>query len=479
MPRTDVSTPGVHSESSAGAAEGDTPVRTAEHEGPPGSSAVSPARPWWSRPAYRATAAVVAWGLLIVAARLWGQHLIDDLGREALRLSAPPIVGWDDLRLGVRVVVPVAVALAVIVGAPRAVRALPWRTLLAAAAIAAAVWAVALAFTDGLDGITDPTTLPGDEYLLDVDRVGSPGDFLSGFTDDIDSYVTHVRSHPPGTLLTLWSLDEVGLGGRAWAAVLFIAGGALAVPAVLVAVREVAGEQRARAAAPFLVLAPVAVWIATSADALIAGVSAAAVAAVIVGTGRSGRRSDIASASGGLLFGAALMLSYGVALVALVPTGVAAARRRPRPLFVATAGALLVLGVFWLAGFSYLDGWSTSRAEYYESVASTRPYGYFLWANIAALGLVVGPATAAGLACLGDRKLWLLVGGALAAVAVADLSGFSKGEVERIWLPFAVWLLPAASALIGRVPRAAVLRGWLAAQAVVALAVQTGIRTRW
>ena len=27
-----------------------------------------------------------------------------------------------------------------------------------------------------------------------------------------------------------------------------------------------------------------------------------------------------------------------------------------------------------------------------------------------------------------------------AAILIADLSGLSKAEVERIWLPFAVWL---------------------------------------
>ena len=44
-------------------------------------------------------------------------------------------------------------------------------------------------------------------------------------------------------------------------------------------------------------------------------------------------------------------------------------------------------------------------------------------------------------------RLWLLVGGGLAAVAIADLSGMSKGEVERIWLPFLPWVLLAAAAL--------------------------------
>lgn len=60
------------------------------------------------------------------------------------------------------------------------------------------------------------------------------------------------------------------------------------------------------------------------------------------------------------------------------------------------------------------------------------------------------------------------------AVLVADLSGLSKAEVERIWLPFGVWfavggaLLPAGSR-----------RWWLGAQAVTALAVNHVIATSW
>ena len=42
----------------------------------------------------------------------------------------------------------------------------------------------------------------------------------------------------------------------------------------------------------------------------------------------------------------------------------------------------------------------------------------------------------------------LLPGAALLAILAADLSGYSKAEVERIWLPFAVWLLAGASDLI-------------------------------
>lgn len=74
----------------------------------------------------------------------------------------------------------------------------------------------------------------------------------------------------------------------------------------------------------------------------------------------------------------------------------------------------------------------------------------------------------------GDRRGWLrglgptvlLPAAAALAVAAADLSGMSKAEVERIWLPFVVWLLVAAAHL----PPPA-RRWWLAAQALTALAV--------
>jgi hypothetical protein len=59
-------------------------------------------------------------------------------------------------------------------------------------------------------------------------------------------------------------------------------------------------------------------------------------------------------------------------------------------------------------------------------------------------------------------------------VALSDLSGFTKGEVERIWRPFVPWLTIAAASL-----PAAGHRLHLAAQGGVALAIQIGVRTPW
>jgi 4-amino-4-deoxy-L-arabinose transferase-like glycosyltransferase len=320
--------------------------------------------------------------------------------------------------------------------------------------------------------------LPG-HYWLDVSNVGSPGAFLSGFTDRIEEYGTHVRSHPPGFVLLLWFMDAVGLGGSGWAAVPAIVGGGLAVAGVLVAVREVADEDTARRAAPFLVVAPVALYVATTADAFYAAVGVWACTLVVLASGRGGRRADALALGGGLLLGLAGMLSYGLVLLLLLPVVVCVHRRRIRPLAVAAVGGLAVLAVFWSAGFNWLDGLATTRGEYAESVASVRPYGYFLLANVAALAIIIGPATVVGLVRLDDRRLWLLVGSGLAMVALADVSGMSKGEVERIWLPFAFWLLPAGAALWRPTARVSAVRGWLALQAGVAFLVQIGIRTHW
>ncbi len=90
-------------------------------------------------------------------------------------------------------------------------------------------------------------------------------------------------------------------------------------------------------------------------------------------------------------------------------------------------------------------------------------------------GRASDPRSAVALSRLRDRRLWLLVGSALLAGIAAGLSGMSKGEVERIWLPFAMWVLPAA-AVFGFRRRAS---HWLALQVVFAIGVQTLVRSPW
>jgi hypothetical protein len=60
----------------------------------------------------------------------------------------------------------------------------------------------------------------------------------------------------------------------------------------------------------------------------------------------------------------------------------------------------------------------------------------------------------------------------MACVVVADLSGFSKGEVERIWLPFVPWVAVAAAALPERKP-------WLIASGLTGVVLAVVLEARW
>jgi len=203
---------------------------------------------------------------------------------------------------------------------------------------------------------------------------------------------------------------------------------------------------------------------------------------VILATGRTGTTARLLALAGGLLFGCLAYLSYGLVLLALLPLAVAWWRRRPAVIGWAVVGAVPVALAFTLAGFWWFEGLGATRLEYLASVARDRPYWTFLFFNTAAFAIALGPAVVAGLVGVRDRRLWWLFGAALAAVVAANLSGMSKGEVERIWLPFTVWLLPAGVGLLtglAETQRVRALRVALALQAAAALVVQSGVKPRW
>ena len=437
----------------------------------PADLAGRPSRAILGRAGGWAGTAVAAWAVAIAAAYVWGRWL--QAHGYRLWQNAPPLTGHIDLRVGLIAFGAVALGvLAVAFGPPLAER-LGWGRLLVLSFVAAAGWAVALALVDGPGGlIRSPSNVR--DYLHDLPLVGSPVPFLRDFTDRIGGFTTHVRAHPPGMILLLWGLDGQGLSGPWWVAALEIAGGASATLAALVALREVAGPDRARAAAPFLAFVPAAVTLASSGDALFAGVGGWSVALLVLATGREGRRADALSLSGGLLLGATIFLSYGLILLAAIPVAVALARRRFRPMLLAGAGVWVAVLAFLSAGFWWVEGLLATRLQYLASVARDRPYFYFVVANLVAFALVVGPATVAALLRARPGGAWPLVAGALVAIALADLSGMSKGEVERIWLPFVPWVVIAT----GELP-AAGRRAWMGLTVATALALQMMVRMPW
>lgn len=488
------------------------------------------------------TAALAA-ALLVLTAAVVGYVIEHRDG--TLFVSAAPLYGHWGPHAGPGTAASVAVAVAVVAYGPLLAARLPWRKLLAAVWATTTVWTFSLALVDGWERGVARRLTTRYEYLQVISPVNRFHDIpaaLRDFTHHIllhspDHWPAHIAGHPPAATLTFVLLDRVGLGGGAWAGVWCITVGATAGVAVLVTVRALAGEALARRAAPFLALAPAAVWMGTSADGYFAAVAAWALALLALAvTGRRPRTTGLAS---GLLLGLTAYLSYGLTLIAVIAGAVLLLGRRSRlrPLPYVLAGLTVVPMVFTLLGFNWWEAYRLLVTRYYEGAGGIRPYGYWVWANLACTVLITGPATAAGLRRAGAAalrigaglvprgrtererlpgaererlpgtarehlpctapgaepvsgladtgvrpalrpapgtvpRLAVLVIGALLALLVADLSGMSKAETERIWLPFALWML-AAGAFLPR-PRA-----WLVAQATSALLLNHLLLTGW
>lgn len=422
--------------------------------------------------------------LLVVAAAVVGTVIQHRHG--TLRVNWPPLLADWDPHLGPGTPAALAVAAAVVVYGPSVAVRLPWRSLLLAAWGTGMAWTWSLALVDGWhQGVAGQLTTQH-EYLRVIDRFHDIPAALRGFSDHIllespDNWPAHVAGHPPGATLTFVLLDRIGLGGGGWAGTWCITVGTTAAVAVLVAVRALTEERLARRAAPFLVLAPAAVWVGTSADGYFAAVAAWALALLALAV--TGCRPGWTGLASGLLFGWTVYLSYGLTLFAVIAGAVLLlGSHRTRPLPFLLAGFLVAPVAFTAAGFDWWEAYRVLVTRYHQGAGGVRPYGYWVWANLACTVVIVGLATVAGLrragAALirrtdgGQARLALLVAGALVAMLVADLSGMSKAETERIWLPFALWLLPACALLTGA-------RAWLVAQAVLALLVNHLLLTGW
>jgi hypothetical protein len=404
-------------------------------------------------------------------------------GRAVGAGAAPVFANWLP-HVGPGTPVAVAAAAMIVVYGPRLAARLRWAALHAVAYAAALAWTLGLALADGWQRGLAGRLATRHEYLSEVDGITDVPAMLDGFAGRIldlqpDSWTTHVAGHPPGALLVFVALHRIGLGGGGWAAIACVLAGASIAVSVPVTVRELGGAAAARAAVPFAVLFPGAVWIGASADALFTGVTTAGVALIAIAVRRSAYAAGLL---GGALLGFGVYLSYGLVLMLPIVLAVILAAGRTRSLravMCAGAGALAVVAAFTAAGFWWLDGYHLVFARYYQGIASDRPYGYWVWANLAAVAVCAGPAAAVVLrrALVGIRRggaVRLLPLVALAAMLAADVSGLSKAEVERIWLPFAVWLV-AGAALIPDQHR----RRWLAVQAATALLVNHLLLTPW
>jgi hypothetical protein len=460
----------------------------------PGSHLPDKPAPTWPRGEVIALAVAL---LLIIVAAVVGH----EMNRRGLPIVLPrppllafwhPHVGWGT-PLGV---------LCVILGLrlQQVVSVLPWRRLLLTGWLLNLAWMCSLTLVDGLQRGWIDVLLNPNEYLHDLHRIADPFAFVSSFTHYIAFgpgvggdlvWTTHVAGHPPLTTLIFWLLARVGLGGGFWAGAVCILIASAASVALPVAISELGAEAAARRIVPFIALFPGAVWMAVSADGLFAGVAVSGLALVCRGAVR-GR--ILVSMLGGLLLGIAGFLSYGlvlfgfVVLVVVILTVLQRGLRRTLvPWLIASIGFVMVAAIHLALGFNWLSGLAALRVRYDQGIASQRPFSYFVYANLAAWLISCSPLLAIGIArSMGplsrdrrgpwtqDRVVALLALSGVLAALVADLSGLSKAEAERIWLSFGVIAYASLALLRGRGA------GWaLMGSAMWALLVNHLLNTGW
>jgi methylthioxylose transferase len=422
---------------------------------------------------------LAALALLAVCALWTGLGLGYEATGRVLGTASPPFVaGWvPEVEQPVWLVLA-AVAVGVLVaGAPWLLRRAGSRAFAAALlALATVLVLAANAAKTGTEAWTatfDLATREGrNEYLAALGALSYGRElFLDRFAETVPSLPAHAAGHPPGLLLLI---DLLALDTKARLSAVCLAAVVL-VPVVTwrLARAAGAGEERARLAALLACASPaLLLYGGTSADALFALVGAVS-AWLLVRGGRVALAGGAALlALGSVMAWSLLAIGAWAALLVLVVRGWRAA------LVVAVACGVAVLALDGaLAALYGYDPISTLRRTndiYRDSLASVRPYWFWSVGSPVAFLVTLGIPTAAAFAVALVRRhpAALAIGGVLLIAAVL---GFTKAEVERIWLMF-VPLCAVAAALA--LPDRAV-RPVLAALGVQVLLTTSLLNTLW
>ena len=388
-----------------------------------------------------------------------------DRGGVVLGAPLPPFLGDVEPRVDV-LAVPAALALVFGVAAAPRLRSAPIGPapfavgLLALALVLRVALSLARNGSDGWYVVFDTSFEASNEYLpaLTYLSYGAPF-FLDRFAELVPALPVHAAGHPPGLLLTLHGL---GIDGPRGMAALVIGVGALAAPLTYGLGRVLLSEPAARAAGLLFAFAPSALHHgATSADALYATLGTLAALGLVAGPGA-------ARALGAAALAVASFFSYALLACGAWATLVVGRREGVRSAAVlagacAAAVAALALALWAATGYDALGALRSTEQVYGFSVASIRPYAYWVLgspvAYLAAMGLPLAWYALRALARGSTPALALA-----AVVATAAVLGFTKAETERIWL-FLVPLacVAAADAMPGR--RLTLVLGLLALQA--------------
>jgi methylthioxylose transferase len=458
-----------------------------EHVTTPAKAASTAGR----RPAGVFRWATAATGVTVVAIGVFGTLAHRGFGRVPFNVPAWPWYHSDPFYLFWDPRWPsawVAVALAAATGVVALFRSQA-RTGVRVAASAGLLLVLALAVA-ALDGEPAawraPLAFIG-EYPHGVEQVGDLPSFLRQFPERLASLPSHASGHPAGAMVLYALLARIwpGLDG---AALLTVAIGCLGVLTVAALARDELGEDGRRWALALWVLAPITVlYTATSADAVFAVALAGAALAAHRGLVR---RSWAWTLTGGALLWVASMLTYAAALLLVFLLVRAVGRLRSEPGWVlgwaaATTGTVVGLaGLLWLAtGYDPVAAVRATHAAYQAAPGSAgRPYLPWLLGDPIAFGGMLGiplfAALVAGAAAVVRRRAWTGFDAAVLACLLAASSwGFSRGEVERIFLflvPLA--LVPVVRQLWAWRVRLPAVAALLVAQT---LAVELLFYTRW
>ena len=417
------------------------------------------------------------------------------------KLEAAPLVGTWDWAPSWKIIPAVFVGCAVVIWAGRGTSERPHRSEFVAIGALSFCWTVALAWSQGRATMIDPI-VDRTEYWARLPKLPPATDMLRVWADPMwmRNQPVHLKGHPPGYVLILKAMAQVGLRSPwAAAALSWLAAASVAVGLVVI-VRLCTKGDAWRRVAPFAVVTPYAVWMGTSADAVFSAFGVWGVVGIVASASAvRAKRRLLFGVLGGLSLGCAVFLSYGMAPFLIIPglaiLGAPSISWRERGLSIASTamGGIAVLAVFAVFRFWWFDGLATTRIFYWKGTAKFRPWGYFFVANIAIVAIASGPAVIAGMgavvgAGLRDARAslrslvetvdrsWVLALGAVLAMFGANVSQLSKGETERIWLPFFVFLVPLTAAL-GHTLWSR--RCWIALQAVTALVLQAGLLSKW
>jgi hypothetical protein len=248
--------------------------------------------------------------------------------------------------------------------------------------------------------------------------------YLDRFAELVPSQPVNVAGHPPGPLLLMHALH---IHTAQALAALCIGIGSLTAPLTYHLAKALRPEREAKVAALLVAFSPAVLLDGvTSFDYVFAALGTAAALLLLTRP---------------MLGAGALALAslFSWALLAIGAWAVLVRRRAGLAAGCAAAWVVVNGGLALAYGYDPIGTLHATASVYDHSIASTRPYAFWVFGSLVAWGVMLGPPIAAAAirgAVRRERQATALA----AVLVVAAVGGYTKAEPERIWL----FLVPLA-----------------------------------